>query len=401
MNIYRKALFLGGAQAQIPILLEAKKRGWYIITCDYLPNNPGHVYADEYFNVNTTDKDAVLKLSEEIRPDCIIAYASDPAAATAAYVSEKLDLVGNPVFSVEILSEKDLFRNFLSDNGFNVPKSAVLNTGDDPFEVTRDLEFPFILKPTDSSGSKGVVKVSEREELPAAILYATKYSRNGRIIAEEFIQAEGPQIHGDGFFDDGKLVFAYLGDHHYESSINPFVPYSTSWPSSHSKTTISFVLKEVERALSLVGFKFGPVNIEARIDVFGKVFIMEIGPRSGGNFVPQVIKQGTNVDMVSMLLDVYEGKNYSIPLYFKNDPCAYYVLHSAKDGKFCDVEIDDYLKARIFSQYLYVQQGDDVFAFNGANTAIGILLLIFANIEELKEFRRNPALHINVNLHYV
>ena len=80
----KKVLLLGGSHFQVPSVKTAKQLGYYVITCDYLPNNPGHKYADEYHNVSTTDKEAVLKLAKELKIDGIVCYASDPAAPTAA-----------------------------------------------------------------------------------------------------------------------------------------------------------------------------------------------------------------------------------------------------------------------------------------------------------------------------
>ena len=89
---------------------EAVRQGCYVITCDYLPQNPGHKFSHEYHNVSTTDKEAVLSLARRLKVDGIVAYASDPAAPTAAYVCEKLGLPTSPYKSVEILSKKHLFR---------------------------------------------------------------------------------------------------------------------------------------------------------------------------------------------------------------------------------------------------------------------------------------------------
>jgi len=76
----KRILFLGASHFQIPPIKYAKQQGHYVITCDYLPENPGHQFADEYHNVSTTDKEAVLKLSEDLGVDGIVAYASDPAS---------------------------------------------------------------------------------------------------------------------------------------------------------------------------------------------------------------------------------------------------------------------------------------------------------------------------------
>ena len=92
----KKLLMLGGAMQQIPAIKQAREMGHYVITCDYEPTNPGHKYANEYYNVSTTDLKGVLNLAKELDIDGIVAYASDPAAPTAAYVAEKLGLPGNP-----------------------------------------------------------------------------------------------------------------------------------------------------------------------------------------------------------------------------------------------------------------------------------------------------------------
>ena len=92
----KRILFLGAAPSQIPPIEYAKSQGHYVITCDYLPENPGHKLADESHNVSTTDIEGVLALAEKLKIDGIVAYASDPAAPTAAYVAEKMGLIGNP-----------------------------------------------------------------------------------------------------------------------------------------------------------------------------------------------------------------------------------------------------------------------------------------------------------------
>ena len=124
----KRILMLGGAMQQIPIIRQAKEMGLYVITCDYLPSNPGHTLADEYHNVSTTDLEGVLRLAEGLEIDGIVAYASDPAAPTAAYVAEKLGLPGNPYESVKLCTEKDLFRAFLKEHGFNCPEAKGFRT---------------------------------------------------------------------------------------------------------------------------------------------------------------------------------------------------------------------------------------------------------------------------------
>ena len=121
----KRVLMLGGSLYQTYAIKEAVRLGYYVITCDYLPGNPGHQFAHEYHNVSTTDKEAVLALARELKVDGVVAYASDPAAPTAAYVCEQLGLPTSPYKSVEILSNKDLFRDFLQKTASHVPKPKV------------------------------------------------------------------------------------------------------------------------------------------------------------------------------------------------------------------------------------------------------------------------------------
>ena len=384
----KKILFLGGAYAQIPIIQEAKNRGWFVVTCDYLPENPGHKIADEYYNVSTTDYEGVLNLALKIKPDFVHSYASDPAAPIAAYVSEKLRLPGNSYESVKILGEKDLFRKFLVDNSFNAPKSVTLEINDDTKEIINYLNFPVIVKPTDSSGSKGVIKISESTQLLEAINYAMFFSRSKKVIIEEYIEKSGPQLHGDGFVVNGKLEFMYLGDHHYNTKINPFVPYSTTWPSSISENKISLVKNEIDKAIKLSGFKNGAINIEVRLKDRGDIYIMEIGPRSGGNFVPQVIKHATGFDAIKATLDMFENIP-TVQSKTNKEYAAYYVLHSETDGILKNIEIKSDIKSHIIEYHQYIKTGDTVKAFQGANAAIGILLLKFKTRKEMDYYISN------------
>ena len=103
----KKVLLLGGSAQQIIAIETAKKLGYYTVLCDYLTDNPGQYHADKFYLVSTTDKEAVLDVTKKESVDGVLAYASDPAAPTAAYVAEKLGLPGNPYESVETLCNKD------------------------------------------------------------------------------------------------------------------------------------------------------------------------------------------------------------------------------------------------------------------------------------------------------
>ena len=109
----KKILLLGGSAQQIVAIETAKRLGYYTVLCDFLPDNPGQNYADKFYLVSTTDKEAVLSVAKNEMIDGVLAYASDPAAPTAAYIAEQLGLPTNPYKSVQTLCNKDQFREFL------------------------------------------------------------------------------------------------------------------------------------------------------------------------------------------------------------------------------------------------------------------------------------------------
>ena len=118
----RRLLLLGGSRYLIPVIDTAHELGCYVITCDYLPNNIAHKYADEYCNVDIVNKDATLEVAKRLKIDGIMSFACDPGVATAAYVAEQMNLPFQGSYeSVSILQDKGLFREFLMTHNLNCP----------------------------------------------------------------------------------------------------------------------------------------------------------------------------------------------------------------------------------------------------------------------------------------
>jgi biotin carboxylase len=329
-------------------------------------------------------------------PDLVVAYASDPAAPVAAYVSDQLSLPGNSYQSVRLLSEKDLFRQFQRRHGFNTPEH-VLITDDNATEKLKGFRFPLMVKPTDSSGSKGVTKVSGPEGIAAAVRAALAFSRKKRVIAEEFIDNTVADIHGDGFVVNGELVFCFLGDHLYDKGPNPYNPIGTLWPSRHPREIVGIIENDVAAIVKESGFKNGSLNIEARVDSRGAHYVMEIGPRSGGHYVPQAIQYATGFDMVKASLDVLLGLPVTLPTQ-ASTYSAYYAIHSDSDGILVHLAIRDELKHHLKEFHQYILPGNTVSAFRGANAAIGILVMTFDSREEMEAVISNMPQYINLKI---
>ena len=383
----KKLLLLGAMQMHVPIIRRAKERGIYVITCDYIPENVGHKLADKAYFDSTTDLPTVLRIAQKEQVDGIMTFNSDPAALTAAYVADKLNLPGGGYEAVKIMSEKDRFRTFLKEHGFNVPRFKQYTGVDTLLSEIGLFRFPIMLKPVDSSGSKGVVRIDSPSEVADCFSAALAYSRCKRIIVEEFITPQGSQMHGDAFVKDGKVEFIYLGDHHFDSSINNLVPVSTTFPSLHPEDDIRRVESEVQRFITAVGFRQGGINIEARISASDKkVYLIEVGPRNGGNFTPIVIQYASGFNFMDACLEAALGLPFT-PQYPEKDGCyAYLILHSREDGVLSEVGLSPELEEKVLQRYDYLLPGDPVKSFRGANAAVGVLLARFSSLQEMQHY---------------
>ena len=397
----KKVLMLGGSNFQVPSIKTAKKMGYYVITCDNLANNPGHKFADEYYNISTTDKEAVLNLANEIDVDGIVCYASDPSATTAAFVSEKMGFPTSPYKSVEILSNKDMFREFLRNNGFFVPRAKGYNSINEAKKDFNYYKMPVMVKPVDSSGSKGVTKIHKLVELEISVKRALQFSRVKRFIIEEYIDKFGYQIAGDGFSVKGKLVFHCFAHEHFDSNGKyPFVPVGESWPYVMSENVQIKIHNEIQRLLSLLNMKNSAYNFDIRIDSQENVYLMEIGPRNGGNLIPQVTKYATGVDMVKYTIKSALGEDCTdLEMNSTDGFWSCYMVHSERPGILKEVCInDEFRKNNIVEFELFYNVGDKISAFTGSNGTIGTMILKFESLDEMLQKMDNMTEYVNVKV---
>jgi len=348
----KRILILGGSRFQVPLVRRAKERGLCVITCDYLPENPGHKLADEYHNVSTTDRDAVLALARRIGVDAIASLSSDPAMPTVAHVANVLGLPGPSPQAVLKLTEKDAFRRLMSGLGLPTPASYVLAgeglAGASEVAATLGASASrHLVKPVDSCGSKGITVLDAGGGgLSAALQRALEHSRARRCIVEQYI--DGVHLHGDGFLQDGRLIHHYLGDQGFVANTHDTVPVSTFWPSRHECSVLGDVVRQVEAIARASGYVDGPVNIEARVAPSGEVYIIEIGPRNGGDFIPIIQQRLTGFDFVGKVLDGALGSRPAAgPAPALKGVGVCYTLHADRDGIYAGFSVSDAVRHRI------------------------------------------------------
>ena len=398
----KKLMLLGGLRYLLPVIEEAHKLGTYVITADYLPDNIAHKYSDEYCNVSIIDKDAVLKEAQRLQIDGILSHAVDPGVVTAAYVAEQMGLPFQCSYKTAcILQDKYLFRKFLSDNGFNCPNAKGYNNVQDALKDVDYFNWPVIVKPVDSAGSKGVTKVEEKEKLQEAIEFALSESHNGYFIIEDFLEKQGFSAGSESFVVDGKLLYNGFYDQYFDkNAINPYTPSTEVWPSIMEQKYQEEIKSELQRLFTLLGVTTGLFNVECRVCTNGKAYLMEVSPRAGGNRLAEMLNYAADVN----INEAETRKALGLSIENMHEPnykghFAILVLHSDKTGVFESVTINtDFKKTHVIEKEIRLNKGDKVLSFSGANAALGTLFLKFNSREELDSALENQKDWITINV---
>lgn len=390
-------LLLGGARYALPVIDAAHELGAKVVTCDYLPHNYAHAYSDDYINASIIDSEAVLAVARECKADGIMSFAADPGVVAASYAAEKLGLPFQGSYeAVSILQDKERYRAFLRDHGFNCPELRIFHSVDEAMAEADSIAYPVIAKPVDAAGSKGCSRVDGPEGLREAVEYALGFSRGGRCIVEQFLEKQGDSSDADGFVSDGKFTCVSFTSQLFDPAVpNPYTPAAYTMPASLPAWAQKELVGELQRLADLLGLRDGVFNIETRVATDGKAYIMESSPRGGGNRLCEMLKHATagKTDLVTAAVRAALGEPVGeLPMPSYDDFWYQQMLHSDHDGAFAGMEYaPGFREAHVAEEQLWVELGQKVEAFSAANHAFGSVFMRFDSQEELNEFRANPG----------
>ena len=396
----KKIIFLGASFQQLSPIEYANSKGYITITCDNRPDNPGHRIATSSYNVSTTEKEDILSIAREENIDGIVCYGSDVSAPTAAYVSENLGLPGNPYDSVVTLTNKNRFREFQKKNSFYCPKSLTIDSVEELDQISIDaalIDFSkeLVIKPVDANACKGISIIDNRNKLVQAAARAARYSLSNKVIIEEYVSRKSYQICGEGFLQNGLISFySFANEHFTESTI---VPVGESFPSIHSKSITDKAAAELQRVFSLLDMSTGPFNTDLFITKDDEIFIVEIGPRNGGNRMPDAIKYASGVDTISATVESAIGNAVSL-----NTTCqqlaSTYSIHTTSNGILSGIKYSDEIKNNIVDELLFYKIGDHVKAFDMGSNMIGNLILKFDSYDEMINKMENMSTYVQAEI---
>jgi biotin carboxylase len=274
------------------------------------PNAPAKALADEFHLVSTRDRDAILAFARSYpsKIDGVMTIASDiPHMVSAA--AEILGARHIPVEVAELCVHKLHMKEKLRGQDVNVPAFARIANAADLKAFAAQAGYPIVVKPVDSSGARGVQRLTAGMDLEAAFAYASQHSFGGGVIAEKFVS--GLQISTEGLMHEGVFHCTGFADRNYSrlDDAQPFmVEDGGDIPTVLNDAAKALIEAEFEKATRALGIDWGPSKGDMIFGEDGKPYVIEIAARlSGGNFCYDKVPWSTGVDIVDILVDMAVG----------------------------------------------------------------------------------------------
>ena len=305
----KKLLIIGASVLQLPAILKAKEMGFYTAVADYNPQAIGIPYADEYFNVSTIDADGVTACAEKFRPDGIFTLATDMPMRSIAAAAKALSLPAiSPETAIKATDKGEMIKAFEAA-GVEHPWYFILSSPEELEAVLPQIDYPCISKPTDNSGSRGVMLIHNEKELRDAIRYSSENGRSGGVIVEEYLR--GSEVSVEVVVLDGVPHVLQVTDK-LTTGAPHFVEMGHSQPSRLPEKDISAIKDLASRASLSVGIQNGPAHVEIMLTEKGPRMI-ELGARMGGDCITtHLVPLSTGVDMVGSCIKIACGETPDI-----------------------------------------------------------------------------------------
>lgn len=300
----RKIAIIGASYLQMPLVKKAKEMGLEVHCFAWEEGAVCKDTADYFYPISIIERDEILKVCQKVKIDGICTIASDVAAPTVSYVAGKMGLVANEYEAAVRANNKFLMRNAFMAAGVPCPQYRMVKSVTEAKDINWD--YPLIVKPSDRSGSLGVTKVLDNEELVSAIERALSVSFKKEAMVEEFI--DGREISVE--------FISYKGTHYplqITDKVTTGAPYFVELehhqPADFTPAEYAKIYDITKTALDALGITNGASHSEYKITKEGRIAVMEVGGRMGGDFIgSDLVRLSTGYDFLKGVIEVALGE---------------------------------------------------------------------------------------------
>lgn len=365
----RKLMIMGAGIYQVPLIKKAKRMGLETLVISIDGNYPGIPLADKFYAIDTRDKEKVLEIAAAEKISGICTSGTDVAVKTIGYVNERLGLKGISYDAACSVTDKAIMKDVFKKNGVSTAVHKRVYSLDTAIEAANEIGYPVIVKAVDSSGSRGIEKAENEHMLKTAYLSSRAVTKKEYILIEEYIVAD--EIGVDGYVgeNDVEIILPHKKYTYIAGGVT--IPSGHAFPYLADAKQIAEIEKQIKLAAKTLGLKNCPFNA----DVFvhdEKVWIIEMGGRTGATCIPELISIHKNYDWYEKVISASLGESVD----FKSDQeifCMAKLLFSEKSGVIKSIDqnsIDRLMKKGIDIRVDY-QVGDQVEAVHNGTDRIG------------------------------
>lgn len=301
----KRLAILGTNEYQNPLIIRAKELGYETHVFGWKTGEIGEVTADVYHDVNILDYERLWKEVQSLEVCGVASIASETAMPPMDHLLRKLNIPCNSIECERLCTDKYAMRCAMRDAGIEGP--LFMETGIDlDVEKVKKFKYPFIIKPADSSSSRGVTKVEKAEDVRGALNYALSWSESKRAMIEEFV--DGPEYSGDSIAYEGKYKLLAITEKETTGAPH-FVEVGHRQPAKLDDAMRQKVEETLYKAFAALKIEYGAVHPEFRITKDGKIYFMEVGARMGGDCIgSDLVPLSTGYDYMGMVISIGCGE---------------------------------------------------------------------------------------------
>lgn len=303
----KKLLIIGAGFLQSFVIMKAKQMGYITLAVDADSNAIGFKYADKYKVINIIDEKLCLEYAKSEKIDGVLTAATDYGVLTASYIAQEMNLPGLKYSVAKMIKNKYLVRKRLFDHHVDdMNQIFEVDSYTNISELAKKISYPIMVKPCDGSGSRGTSRVEKEEELENACKYAIENSITHRAELETFI--DGQEYGAESLVENGEIhVLAIMKK--WMTKPPYYAELGHAIPCGLSKEIEEKAKNYVRYAIKALGINHGSVNMDMIITEDGRIYIVDIGARMGGNMIgPCIIPYGTGIDYMGNMIKVALGE---------------------------------------------------------------------------------------------
>lgn len=339
-----RVFVLGAGWGQLPLIAICKQRNFETIAISIDGNYPGFSVADRFYKIDIRDKERILEAAKRENIIGIMTDQVDVGVSSVAYVSEKMGLPGIGYLCALRFTNKKIMRNTARQLGVRVPEFLGVSKMDEAREAAKGLGFPVVIKPVDSDGSRGVVKVNSQEELEENFENSMSYSKVKEVLVEQFIS--GKEFEVQGFAHDYHHVNLLVGNSIGFDVPNVFIPKTRIYKDAESANGVEKEILETHQKL-IEGFRLSFGNTQGEYiydEQRGEIYLVEVCARGGGAFISSdLIPLACGINVNERLVDFATGQKKKMDWSLRRGTASYNCF-ALPAGRICRIDNLDKIK---------------------------------------------------------